>query len=328
MSAKLSLTLIFFAIFLHVSYGEGLFCSYIDFGGTSYQCVLTIQNPNGLNNFLEIRGTHSPGRGNADVSSVVRTSSSVSTNVPSIICNTFPNIVHMELWLIGIERIDADSFRNCRNLSHLDVSSNRIVEIDERSFSENSMLFRIFLMGNRLTTLPENLFLNQHNLTALIMSRNSFTDFPLNIFVSLRNLVRLDMDGCQLTHLRVEWFRNLINLQTLNLFSNQLEDLPRNVFNPMQRLIEVDLEFNQLKVIHSNWFGILPSLLALYIRANQINAVDERFIDNTGIYFLGMFNNLCVSETIIDNSPSRQQMRNALQTCFINYENLYPGEYF
>jgi len=320
MSAKLSLTLLFFAIFLHASYGEGLYCSYRDMGGTTYVCDLTIQNPTGLNNFQEIRGTHSPGRGNEDVISVVTTSSSVSTNVPSIICDTFPNIGGLELWFIGIERIDADSFRNCKNLVHLDLSSNRISEIDERSFSENSMLFRIFLFGNRLTTLPENLFLNQHDLTALIMSRNNFVDFPLSIFVSLRNLVRLDMDDGQLTHLRVEWFRNLINLQTLNLFSNQLEDLPRNVFNPMQRLLDLNLNFNQLKVIHSDWFGVLPNINSVSFRGNQINAVDERFIDNTCVRWIDMLNNLCVSEIIFDDSPSRQQMRNTLQTCFNNFQ--------
>jgi len=134
------------------------------------------------------------------------------------------------------------------------------------------------------------------------------------------------MDGCQLTHLRVEWFRNLINLKTLNLFSNQLEDLPRNIFNPMQRLRDLNVNFNQLKVIHSDWFGVLPNINSVSFRGNQINAVDERFIDNTGVRWFDMLNNLCVSEIIFDESPSRQQMRDALQTCFINYENLYPGE--
>jgi hypothetical protein len=319
MSLRTSLTLLVCATFLGVSYSEGLYCSYIDFG-TSYQCDLTIQNPTGLNNFVEIRGTHSPGRGNDDVEWLVRTSSSVTTNVPSIICDTFPNLLGMELWVMGIERVDEYSFKNCKNIFHIDVSSNRIVEIDERSFSQNLMLTRIFLFGNQLTTLPENLFSNQHNLNALIMSRNNFTDFPLNTFGSLRNLVRLDLDDGQLTHLRVEWFRNLINLQTLNLFSNQLEDFPRNVFNPMQRMHDLNLNFNQLKVIHSDWFGILPNFRGLNVRGNQINAVDERFIDNTGVNWLGMLSNICVNDVIIDDSPSRQNMRNMLQTCFDNFQ--------
>ncbi|KAL7043464.1 hypothetical protein ACKWTF_001521 [Chironomus riparius] len=285
----------------------------------AYYCDLTIQNPNGLNNFTEIRGTHSPGRENEDVTSIIRTSSSISTNFPSIICNTFPNVQTLKAWSIGIERIDEDSFKNCRNLDFLDLSGNRIFEIHEKSFSENKRLNSLLLMENILTTLPETIFLNQFNLGILVISSNNFTDLPLKIFATLKNLVKLDIGDCQLHQLRVEWFRNLLNLQILQLPSNQFEDFPHNVFNPIRELLELDLDFNQLKVIHSDWFGILPNFRILHLRANQINAVDERFIDNNDIVSLGMLNNLCLNDIITDFTSSKLEMRAALQTCFKNF---------
>ncbi|KAL7043461.1 hypothetical protein ACKWTF_001519 [Chironomus riparius] len=273
MNSKSSLLFLLIAVFLHESHGQDLLCYFRSTGPFSYVCDLLIQNPTGFNNFTEIRGTHLPGRGNEHVTSVLRVSSSISTNIPSIICNSFINARDIDLFSIGIERINEDSFRNCTSLTNLNLGGNNIVEIEERSFSNNLLLDILSLPGNRLTTLPANIFANQRLLHALILSRNSLTE------------------------------------------------LPNNIFAPLTDLIELNLDFNQLGVIHSHWFGNLPTLSFVHLRENQINSVDERFIDNTGVYWLGMLSNICINQLVMDITATRQQMRTALRVCFENYQD-------
>ncbi|KAL7043523.1 hypothetical protein ACKWTF_001553 [Chironomus riparius] len=62
----------------------------------------------------------------------------------------------------------------------------------------------------------------------------------------------------------------------------------------------------------------------IYIYINQINAIDERMIDLTGVEIIDMNDNVCASGRIIDDSATRQSMRNALQRCFDNYKALFP----
>ena len=82
---------------------------------------------------------------------------------------------------------------------------------------------------------------------------------------------------------------------------------------------------NQLKVIHSESFGNLLNLSEAYLYDNQIDAIDEAFINNTGITQLDVRNNKCANTTIFDSSASRQTMRTELAKCFENYENWTPG---
>ncbi|CAH1709975.1 unnamed protein product [Chironomus riparius] len=273
MNSTSSLLLLLITTSLHASFGQNLFCYYRIINPFAYVCDLLIQNPNGYNNFTEIRGTHLPVRWNEDVTTILRATSSISINAPSIICNTFINARDLDLFGIGIERINEDSFRNCRNLRQLELGGNKIVEIEERSFSNNLLLDILSLPGNRLTTLPANIFANQRLLHALILSRNSLTE------------------------------------------------LPNNIFAPLTDLIELNLDFNQLGVVHSHWFGNLPTLSFVHLRENQINSVDERFIDNTGVYWLGMLSNICINQLVMDITATRQQMRTALRVCFENYQD-------
>ncbi|KAL7043462.1 hypothetical protein ACKWTF_001520 [Chironomus riparius] len=161
MNSTSSLLLLLITTSLHASFGQNLFCYYRIINPFAYVCDLLIQNPNGYNNFTEIRGTHLPVRWNEDVTTILRATSSISINAPSIICNTFINARDLDLFGIGIERINEDSFRNCRNLRQLELGGNKIVEIEERSFSNNPLLDNLSLQGNRLTTLPANIFVNQ-----------------------------------------------------------------------------------------------------------------------------------------------------------------------
>ena len=118
----------------------------------------------------------------------------------------------------------------------------------------------------------------------------------------------------------------LRNLTSLYLYSIQIEELPKDVFSSLKSLAWIRLDGNNLKVIHGDSFGILPNLTEVYLYNNQIDAIHEKFIDNTGVWRLDMRNNICVS--IIETSASREPMRSRLQKCFENYKILGSGENF
>lgn len=285
-------------------------------------CNLIIQNPNGLNNFTEIDGTHLSGKGNNDVRTI-ESYSERTINIPSIICETFQYAIRIVLYKVEIQTIDEYSFKNCAKLSYLDLTENKITTIEEKSFINNIELESFYFWGNLLTTLPENVFEKQQKLKILWLTANKISDLPKNIFSSLTNLNRLDIQANQIKNLKVEWFENLEQLVSVYLHGNLIEELFTNIFNSTKKLERIWLHNNKLKVIPS--IGILPKLTLITLDANKINAIDSRLIDNTGVEELSMIGNQCANYIIFDNSTSRHSMRNELQTCFDNYEAMFSG---
>ncbi|KAL7043443.1 hypothetical protein ACKWTF_001505 [Chironomus riparius] len=309
------------------SLGQFLSCSYRNNDTYGYTCDLTIQNPNGLNNFVSIGGTHLTGKTNNDVRRVLRVFGSNTTNVPSIICDKFQSVTRINMDYIGIQTIDEKAFENCKKLQILNLSTNRITKVDEKAFTENLELIDLDFFYNQLSELSENLFKNQKKLTRLSLYSNKLSDLPKKIFNSFQNLISLNLGGNELKYPRVEWFLSLGSLQTLYLRINQIEQLPRNIFMPLKNMESIYLENNNIKVINSDPFRGLYNLKTVFLSDNKIEAIDERFIDNTGVDTLIVPRNICVHSNIFDNSTSRISMRLTLQDCFENFDDLIPAKF-
>ena len=324
MSSKIVILILILSINFHAIVGQtvGLSCSYGYFGEL-YRCALTIHNPNGLNNFATIGGTHLPGHDDSNVQSVFGVSGSITANIPSIICNRFRNAQFIQLERLGIQRIDDYSFNQCNLLSGLYIGENQISYIDERAFNQNRELFDIDIGFNELSTLPENVFANQPRLEFLTLWHNRFTDLPNNIFKSLERLRVLNLRNNQIRTPRPEWFENLHQLGRLVLTENQLIDLPRNVFAPLTSPLYLWISNNNLTVIHAHSFGISNLNFVFWCEYNQIDAIDENLLDNTAIEALFLSGNICFNGEVIDSSPSRDVMRAELRPCFNNYLNRY-----
>lgn len=220
MCYKIFLFLLFLVINSQRSICQEVHCFYSNDNSFGYSCRLRIQNPNGFNNFTVITGIHLSGMRNEDVRYITRSSGS-TTNIPSIICETFQKVERIEMHFFEIKLISDNSFENCKELNFLDFLTNNISIIDENSFIRNTKL--------------------------------EFLSFQLN----------------------------------------QINELPSKLFEPMNKLEILGLISNNLTVIHSDSFGVLPILRIVYLQNNQVNAIDEKFINNTGVMLLDMHNNLC-----------------------------------
>ena len=102
----------------------------------------------------------------------------------------------------------------------------------------------------------------------------------------------------------------------LKLGANKIRDLTNNVFRTLRNLERLDLFGNQLTTIHSDSFGIHRYLKEINLSGNKINAIDEKFIDNTAVNRLEMRENICSQEKI----EGRDEMKRKLDECFKNYK--------
>ncbi|KAL7043457.1 hypothetical protein ACKWTF_001515 [Chironomus riparius] len=322
MKNELIATIVIIIIGNHASYSQLLNCSYRNNDTLGYTCDLTINNPNEFNNLTEISGLHMTGMTDGDVQRILSVTGSNSTNIPTIICEQFINVTRIELLSMGIQRIDESSFKNCKMLNYLDLKSNRITIIDEKSFIENTELQTLYLLSNQLSILPKNVFLNQQKLQKLWLNFNRLSNPPKNVFDPLKGLTELDWRGNGIRNLSVEWFEKLESLTSLHFRSNLIEELPKNVFSSLKKMTSLNIDANRLKIIHADSFGVLPSFTQINLSYNQIYAVDEKFIDKTGLKLIAIGYNLCVNSTIFDNTATRDEMRYSLQYCFNNYQNL------
>lgn len=329
MSLKTWLLILIYLVNYNVSNGQELRCVYALRTYYGYTCDLIIQNPYGLNNFTKINGTHMSQMGNADVLALHGLNSfSNTTNIPSIICETFTNIKDVSLEQMGIITIDENSFKNCIYLTRLYLPENKITTINANSFNRNTHLQDCYLYHNQLTTVPENLFVNSQNLRVVWLNNNKIIDLPKKIFSSSKLMEMLYLQNNEIKILRPEWFEHLEIMNIMNLYSNKIEELPKYVFSNMKNLLYLSLANNKLKVIHSDSFGVMMNFNFVYFENNQINAIDQRLIDNTKLLRIDMTNNTCASDDIYDDSELRQTMRMALSACFANYKSLFPGMIF
>ena len=169
-------------------------CNYFEDPYEGYICELHLTNPNGLDNFIAIDGTHLPGYGNNDVVRVERNPASYTTNIPSIICNTFRNLKNFDFSHDFIAEISDTSLRNCPALEVVALSDNNIRRISADAFRYNPNLWMVYLTHNYITDLPRNLFTSLPNLRYVMLDGNSlevihsdtfgvnpsFTNFYLN----------------------------------------------------------------------------------------------------------------------------------------------------
>lgn len=304
---------------------EFLNCDYYVELTNEYTCPLKIFNPNGLNNFTDINGTHVPGKCDDDVQIVSVFIVSTTPIIPSIICEKFKNVKRLSFSFGGLVQIDENSLKKCRNLTNFQISNNDIEDrLDENAFIENFDLLELY-METHLPALPENIFRNQEKLEILVLRYNEFTDLPQNVFKTLKSLKVLNLDSNLLTTLRAEWFEPLEKLEVLSFAYNQLEELPANIFSSLTNLKAIALLENKFKVIHSDWFGILPNLESILLQKNQIFAIDEKLLDSTGVNDIAMLRNVCADKNVVDNSDTKGLIRAVLRQCFDNYQNMTSG---
>jgi len=284
---------------------------------SKYSCLLTIKNPNELNYFININGSHLGGYRDENVKRIVGNFQPKLSYIPSRICQKFKNIESMDFTRSSIKKLDKNSFKDCKKLSSLILDLNKITKIDNNTFSMNHNLKILEIY--KATILPENMFLRQHNLETLVLIMKSGFQLPDNIFEPLENLKIFEFKRSKITNLKINWFQSLKNLEILDLSWNKISNLPKDIFSPLKNLLSLSLDHNSLQIIKFDSFGFLPKLEALSLQYNRITAIQRLFIEKSGVRFIAMTNNGCSSESSYDNTTARRFLMLSLKMCFDNY---------
>lgn len=119
------------------------------------------------------------------------------------LCETFPNLEELYVFLLSIEEIKEDAFESCKELQGLHIFKNNIKTFHPDTFKYATKLETIQLYRN------------------LIESLNDHT----NLFSTLTNLEYLDLGENNLTEFSPELVKNNKKLVTLHLYSNELADV-------------------------------------------------------------------------------------------------------
>lgn len=234
--------ILYFVLFKVIS--AELNCTYLLTDGLGYTCSLKINNPNGLNNFTVINGTHLAGYSDENVSYISNDLESISPNVPSIICNKFPNVHTILLRSSQIIKINDYSFRNCSNLVTLTFSNNSLTEIDENALIGNLKLEALHIEVNPISKFPPNLFRSQKLLTRLQLDSTNFQEFPNGIFSPLVNMTLFSLNRNKLLNISSIPFGSLPNLRIARFQNNQIKGIDEK-FIDNTGVTSIDLRGNE-----------------------------------------------------------------------------------
>ncbi|XP_070492489.1 leucine-rich repeat-containing protein 15-like [Chironomus tepperi] len=273
-----------------------------------YTCFMSIDNPNGWNNFTQVEGFHYPGMNNVFVTAIIRNTTGSSTiNIPDVICQQFPHVTYIDYSYLELQGIGENVFRGCRNLDWLRLYNNRIPQLPENVFFYNRHLRYIDLEGNALTTLPENTFVNQLALETLDLSNNPLTNFPNGVFRNLFNLRDLHFRGANFTAINTIWFQNLFNLLDLDFSFNQnLQSVPADAFYNLVSLETLYLARTSISTFNQLWFSNSKHLKHLFMYGNQLTSIPaQAFLSSSELLTVDFGGNRIrdIAPSSFDNLP-------------------------
>lgn len=292
-----------------------------------YACFMTIDNPDGYDGFVSIGGTHDIYKSDIDVETVI-VESGVTTIIPQIFCNQFPNLGSIYIQHNQLKYVTDKSFANCPKLSRLDAYDNPIEELHQNSFKSNPRLDMFYVAGTELTTLSEALFENNPNLQWFYFFYNDkVNSLPEGILNNNPLLEALFLSSNNLDAWNAAWSQSSY-LLFVSMADNNIKEIPANAFNSSV-LTTLWLEHNELSILESASFGDLSSLDFLDITSNHIHSIDIRIFNRArNLDRLDALDNVCIDKNYDNFAVNREANMEELRGCFEAFGIVNRGEKF
>ncbi|XP_040569853.1 uncharacterized protein [Lepeophtheirus salmonis] len=164
-------------------------------------------------------------------------------------------------------------FKNCENMTFLDLSHNQIVHIAEDAFNENTYATEFLLQYNKLTSMSGVPLTYQKGLKVLNVSHNEIVDIPKNTFPKLYEVFRLDFSHNNISIIGKSVFSTLLSLRHIDLSHNSLTKLDSGMLGKVPTLLDIDLSYNKLNRVRRSVFGGLSSIRFVKLHHNELNEV-------------------------------------------------------
>uniref|UniRef100_U5EEF6 Putative membrane glycoprotein lig-1 n=1 Tax=Corethrella appendiculata TaxID=1370023 RepID=U5EEF6_9DIPT len=220
-----------------------------------------------------------------------------------------------------IEYIEGGTFQNCPQLEHLYLNYNKIREIDVRAFNGLGNLELLYLWSNKITRISQEMFESLENLKILDLDQNLIEWISSDTFEELINLEQLRLYGNLLTQIEDGTFKNLVNLEHLELGSNPINSIHRDTFQSLPKLTKLGISHTNLKLFQAHPIDLVEDIYNISKLSNLSSlGIGGSHLDDVSPEF-----NLTI---FAETSPNLERLylhRNDLQR--INYENIkeiYP----
>lgn len=150
--------------------------------------------------------------------------------LPSDLCNVWPNLVHLYVSDNYLETIP--DLSNCSELAHLELQFNHIQNITEPAFKGLLKLDTLLLYQNEITYIHPQAFHGLRYLQTLDLSHNSIGILHENFFFNLTHLRTLEIQFNQIRDLPLNIFKDVVRLQTLYINDNSINSVGHVIFPP------------------------------------------------------------------------------------------------
>ncbi|XP_070502996.1 leucine-rich repeat-containing protein 15-like [Chironomus tepperi] len=205
------------------------------------------------------------------------------------------------------------------NVEHVWIDASNVRYILSSAFNTFQNLRHLRYQGSHLEYIQPGAFQNATNLNELTIMMNAIRRLEANAFQFATNLRVLNMWFNNLENIDENAFAGLINLQEIHLYDGRLTFLAPNTFAPAPQLRLVEIGFNQLATIDHRWFVQNPLIAQLMFNNNQIDEIFPALVDMPNLTTLRLRNNVCVDNEFTITPANREQVRLALEACFLNY---------
>ncbi|KAG5669551.1 hypothetical protein PVAND_017438 [Polypedilum vanderplanki] len=200
-------------------------CDYTNLGNNQFLCQMTINNPDGRNDFTQIEGNLPTGVTYEQVTQI-SVQNQMTTNIPTIICHQFSRLNSIRIEFSELSILNQNSFEACQNISEIILSHNNLNEIGNYTFGNQLRNLDIIDLGfNQLSTLSMRSFGAESvkNIRTFNADFNSIVYIDINWFDNASSLNRLDLRTNICTDLLVPnliWFRDTIRDVLHECFDN------------------------------------------------------------------------------------------------------------
>lgn len=201
---------------------------------------MRIYNPAGRDDFSSINVVG----GDASTIRGIWATNQITLNVPSIICQQFPQTTFFHLMNCSISIITQRSFQYCHSLVTLRLNGNHIAHLPDFMLPPQLDIDEVFLSNNGIVSISPRAFFGVHQMRRLDLQMNHLTELPFGLIdgpivsilvISDNNISTIDSRsfGSSLAFLGQVtavnsgissidpiWFDEALNLWTINLQGN------------------------------------------------------------------------------------------------------------
>lgn len=267
------------------------------FDNNRYQCVLNINNPNGLDNAISIGGVHlgSYTDQNGNQVSTYNDSSvqivrivGLTKNIPSAICRQFPNTELLDFSNSGIQIV---SSTKCSRATELRLSYNLIEQVTVDLCQFQPALENILIENNnKLKVISSAALKSCKNLLMFSIDSSQVSALSSTLFANTSIINSIGISGNIISVIPDGLFNGLTELTAIVMRNLPITDLPLNIFSSASKLEFLSIGNNTFTQIRSEWSQNLKALTQLYLSYTRVPIPANFFLPMKSLVFLNMDN--------------------------------------